>query len=97
MAGAVEQSHFSGLSMASNVLPYIVTKEGGAIEIHPAARRRRTKEEMARFESCVPNIQTHGIYAPFARVLGPPGVAQIEHGPFPRRPAIALKSSYGVP
>lgn len=76
--------------MAKSVLTYIITKEGGAIKRHFPARDRQTKEEMARFESCVRNIQNHGIYAPFARVLGLPGVAQIKHGPFPHLPAIAL-------
>lgn len=74
IAGAVEQSRFLGLLMVKNVLTYITTNGGGEIKIHSLAQDKRAREEMTHFESWVRNIQKHGIYAPFARVLGLPGV-----------------------
>lgn len=89
IVGAAEQSRFSGLLMVKNVLTYIITNGGGEIKIYPLAQEKRTRE-MTRFESCVRDIQKHGIYVPSERVLGIPGMTHIEHGQFPHLSALAL-------
>lgn len=48
------------------------------------------REEMTHFEYCLRNIQKHGSYTLFARVLGLPRSTQIEQGQFPSLSAIAL-------
>lgn len=76
--------------MVKNVLTYTMTNKEGDIKIHPLAGDKQTREELARFAYGVRNLQKHGICAPFARVLGLPGVTQGGHGPFLRVSALAL-------
>ncbi|FAA04057.1 TPA: nucleoprotein [Tapajos virus] len=86
----VMQARFAGMLLPVTMLTHILVEEPEGVRLHLLARSQDMKEELTRFQLAIRSLLRHGRLTPFARILGLPEMALLEHGHFPKLSAIAM-------